>query len=237
MPRAFGQAATRAQPVGVSLFAVLGLDALSLSAANGTRCLTRARLAHTAYLAMPRMPRERYPGAGRIVQERLLGRVERFTRNARGGGNGRLRYVRKFEDGTRTVGSVDFSHGQCVGEDELPLEAGVYPRLGQPVGFYLHRGRNGRSYAADVTGKDGGPLLTVGTPLAQDDEEEGDHVPELDDDMDFELEEDAPAPAPTQPQLAEGGPAKPQLAEGNPAMPQLAEGGPAQPQRAVNASA
>ena len=105
------------------------------------------------------------PVAGQVVEERLTGRIDRFVRNARGTGRGRLRYVRKLPGGTREVRGVDFDHGQCVGGDDLPLPAGVYPRVGEVVTFSIRRGASGRLYAADVQGANGQPLRTVGTPI------------------------------------------------------------------------
>lgn len=102
-----------------------------------------------------------------------MGRIVTFTRTQRGGGYGRVRFLHKEADGTRRMRTAEFNHGQCIGEDDLPLPAGVYPRLHQVVSFHLCRGRRGL-YAADLSGKDGAPLQTVGQPIQQLDVDEDD---------------------------------------------------------------
>lgn len=127
-----------------------------------------------------------------------IGRITHFTPNGRGGGRGKLAYLAVDDTGRRKFRTVEFSHGQCEDEDELPLPLGVYPKRGQVVEFTLWR-RGRITYATGVKGKGGAPLLTTGTPIdldAADGQQEGVE------DMDFEDMEANPEPT-----AAEGQPA------------------------------
>ena len=53
------------------------------------------------------------------------------------------------------------------------------------VEFTVCRNRHGHLYAGDVTGRDRGPILTVGTPIYEGDSEEN---------LEFEMQEAAPQP-------------------------------------------
>jgi hypothetical protein len=122
----------------------------------------------------PKQPQETSASSGGgSGPTRFQGVITMFQPNDRGTGHGKLRYRHHFKDKSSRFITLDFQHGQCLGEYDMPIAPGLRPVLWQPVQFDIIKDRDGRQRAAMITAPNGGPIRTKGTPIDFSQEGEG----------------------------------------------------------------